>query len=249
MIASGGVRSLYQGIIPNLIGISPEKAIKLAVNDYSREFWASRVKSHPDHLPVVYGVLSGATAGFCQVIVTNPMEIVKIQMQLAGSASSPPKHHPTTNSNATHPTSLKTMDVVKSLGLKGLYRGTLATLARDVPFSFVFFPAVSVMKATLTPANQQTPFSAVFASGVVSGAIAAAVVTPMDVIKTKLQVIPKSGDRAYTGMLDCYQHVLKTDGVKGLFRGVVPRVLIVSPLFAITVLVYEFQQRFWAKSH
>jgi hypothetical protein len=37
---------------------------------------------------------------------------------------------------------------------------------------------------------------------------------------------------------------LKTEGAGALFKGVVPRTLIVSPLFAITVLVYEVQQRF-----
>lgn len=69
----------------------------------------------------------------------------------------------------------------------------------------------------------------------------------MDVVKTRLQVAPKEGERVYKGMADCYRHIIKTEGVGALFKGVVPRTMIVSPLFAITVLVYEAQQRFLAK--
>ena len=64
------------------------------------------------------------------------------------------------------------------------------------------------------------------------------------VVKTRLQMIPKPGDFVYKNMAHCYRHIIRTEGVSALFKGVVPRMLIVSPLFAITVLVYELQQRF-----
>nr|KAJ3421877.1 hypothetical protein HK105_001978 [Polyrhizophydium stewartii] len=235
IVAQGGLRGLYQGLFPNLVGIIPEKAIKLAVNDYAREFWGRRTNTHPDHLPLTYGILSGATAGLCQVVATNPMEIVKIQLQLAGATPL-----------AAGERKMTAGDVVRKLGLRGLYKGTTATLARDVPFSFIFFPLVSILKAAFTPerSNGVPPFSVVFGSGIASGAIAAALVTPMDVVKTRLQVIPKPGDKVYTGMMHCYRDILANEGASALFKGVVPRVLIVSPLFAITVLVYEVQQRY-----
>jgi Mitochondrial carrier protein len=136
------------------------------------------------------------TAGLCQVVATNPMEIVKIQLQLAGARLAPGEARPTA------------MDVVRKLGLKGMYKGTAATLARDVPFSFIFFPLVAAVKGLATPlADGTAPFYAVFGSGVVAGAVAAAAVTPMDVVKTRLQVIPKPGDRVYSGMLDCYRYL------------------------------------------
>eukprot|EP00842_Homolaphlyctis_polyrhiza_P003907 jgi/Hompol1/4517/HPOL_003688-RA len=233
IVAQSGVRGLYQGLFPNLVGIIPEKAIKLAVNDYAREYWGRKTNTHPDHIPLQYGVISGATAGFCQVIATNPMEIVKIQLQLAGASSA----------SSTTP-KLTAGDVVRQLGLRGLYRGTAATLARDVPFSFLFFPMTAVLKSFFTPTGQKdVPFAVVFGSGIVSGAVAAAAVTPMDVVKTRLQVIPKPGDKVYTGMINCYSEIIKHEGAGALFKGVVPRMLIVAPLFAIATLMYEVQQR------
>ena len=133
MVAKEGVRGLYRGIVPNLIGITPEKAIKLAVNDFSREYWAERTKVSEDKLAIQYGMLSGATAGFCQVIATNPMEIVKIQMQVAGAQKlAPGEKRPTA------------MGIVRSLGLRGLYRGTPATLMRYNQYSPFFFVSLHV---------------------------------------------------------------------------------------------------------
>ncbi|KAI8898778.1 mitochondrial carrier domain-containing protein [Globomyces pollinis-pini] len=226
LVRNNGIRGLYAGLAPNLVGIIPEKAIKLAVNDLAREYWAKQLSVHPDHLPIQYGMLAGATAGICQVIATNPMEIVKIQLQVSNNRK------------------INTTELIKSMGIKGLYRGTTATLARDVPFSIIFFSFVSMFKDLGTEKGQTKPkFSTIFGSGVLAGAIAAAVVTPMDVVKTKLQVLPTDGVSLYSGQLDCYRSILVKDGISGLFKGVVPRVLIVSPLFAITVLIYEFQQR------
>lgn len=182
--------SVTHNLSLNQKGIIPEKAIKLAVNDYCRESFGAKLNVHPDKLPLQYGMAAGATAGFCQVIATNPMEIVKIQLQLAGSTGQ----------------KLSARHVVETLGLKGMYKGTLATLARDVPFSILFFSMVSALKNMASPSDgSPVPLSATFGSGIVAGAVAAAAVTPMDVVKTRLQVIPKPGDRIYLGQIDCYR--------------------------------------------
>ncbi|KAF9966890.1 hypothetical protein BGZ70_000865 [Mortierella alpina] len=237
VIAKEGVRGLYRGIVPNLVGITPEKAIKLAVNDFAREYWAQRTNVSEEKLAIQYGMLSGATAGLCQVIATNPMEIVKIQMQVAGGQKlAPGEQRPTA------------MGIVRSLGLRGLYRGTPATLLRDVPFSIMFFPLNSFLKLQGADKDGKTSFSVILGAGLVAGVIAASAVTPADVIKTRLQVASKPGEPVYKGIVDCFQHIVKSEGVPALFKGVVPRSLIVAPMFAIALFVYELQQRFLGPS-
>lgn len=240
IVRTEGWRGLYRGLLPNLIGITPEKAIKLAVNDYAREHLANwyNERNHTnydaDNIPIPLGMIAGATAGFCQVIATNPMEITKIQLQLASLNTPPGQPKP----------SLGT--VVKDLGLKGMYRGTRATLLRDVPFSFIFFPLHAYFKMLLADQNGNVTFPKVFASGIVSGIIGAGSVTPMDVIKTRLQVKPKPGAPVYTGIMQCFRYIVQNEGPKALFKGIIPRCMIISPLFGITLLIYEFQQRYLA---
>ncbi|KAG0366110.1 hypothetical protein BGZ54_005809 [Gamsiella multidivaricata] len=232
VVAKEGVRGLYRGIVPNLVGITPEKAIKLAVNDFSREYWAAQTNVSEDQLAIKYGMLAGATAGFCQVIATNPMEIVKIQMQVAGSQKlAPGEQRPTA------------MGIVRSLGLRGLYRGTPATLLRDVPFSIMFFPLNSFLKLQGADKDGKASFSVVLGAGLASGVVAASAVTPADVIKTRLQVARKPGEPVFKGIADCFQHIVRNEGVVALFKGVVPRSLIVAPMFAIALVVYDLQQR------
>uniref|UniRef100_A0A915NI08 Uncharacterized protein n=1 Tax=Meloidogyne floridensis TaxID=298350 RepID=A0A915NI08_9BILA len=72
------IRSLYSGSSVNILLITPEKAIKLVANDFFRYKLAS---PNEKKLSIPKGMLAGGAAGFCQIIVTTPMELLKIQMQ------------------------------------------------------------------------------------------------------------------------------------------------------------------------
>ena len=53
----GGIRAFYKGLAPNLIGVIPEKALKLAVNDLAREFFARRQETTVEALSMPYGMV------------------------------------------------------------------------------------------------------------------------------------------------------------------------------------------------
>lgn len=162
------------------MGVAPEKAIKLAANDFFRgqlAILSKTAKGNPDKLPIVYGMFAGALAGTVQVIATNPMEAVKIRMQMATLSLDKP------SSTVTMHTLPTTFSVVRDLGLRGLYRGSLATLSRDVPFSMIFFQLFATFKsqfANQNTHNNEVKFPFIFASGISAGALGAFLVTPMD---------------------------------------------------------------------
>jgi len=201
------------------------------VNDWLRV----RLQGDRAKIPLAYEIIAGASAGFCQVVATAPMERVTIQLQIAGQQPTVPGQAPITG-----------MSVVRSLGLRGLYKGTVATLMRDVPFSFLFFPLSAQLKKRWTPPGSDHDFMAILNAGLISGAFSAGLVTPADVIKTRLQVVPKPGDPVYTGIADCYRQIVAKEGYRALYRGAVPRMLIVAPLFGLALSVYEFQQKYLA---
>ena len=70
-ISKTGFRSFYRGLKANLIGIMPEKAIKLAVNHQFRQYFGSKQNIDPERLSIGYGMFSGGMAGLCQVVATN----------------------------------------------------------------------------------------------------------------------------------------------------------------------------------
>ena len=134
-------------------------------------------------------MLSGALAGTVQVIVTNPMETVKIRMQMATMLSSPVPSDRRSGIATLMETKItpSTLSVVKSLGLRGLYRGSLSTLSRDVPFSMIFFQLFAHLKNLFldskckgVDSNGVYEFPRIFAAGLAAGTIGAFLVTPMD---------------------------------------------------------------------
>uniref|UniRef100_A0A915E5U2 Mitochondrial carrier protein n=1 Tax=Ditylenchus dipsaci TaxID=166011 RepID=A0A915E5U2_9BILA len=98
-----GIFGLYRGLPPQIIGISPEKAIKLTVNDVVR-----RQLTFDGRISIPCEIISGACGGACQVIVTNPLEIVKIRLQVVGEVLGRPK--------------VSVFSVIRELGFLGLYR-------------------------------------------------------------------------------------------------------------------------------
>lgn len=65
VIRNEGFRGLYSGVVPQLVGVAPEKAIKLTVNDLVRGYFTDKKTNQ-----IYWGseVLAGGTAGACQVV-------------------------------------------------------------------------------------------------------------------------------------------------------------------------------------
>lgn len=112
----GGPLRLYKGLGVQLIGIAPEKGIKHGVNDVLASTFVTTMGTFP-----LWGqILSGAAAGACQVVVSSPLEVMKVGLQ----------------------TSDMTIDKVWDQvgGTRGMYRGAQACIVRDVLWTAICFP-------------------------------------------------------------------------------------------------------------
>lgn len=64
VIRNEGFRGLYSGVLPQLVGVAPEKAIKLTVNDLARKQFTDK----NGNIHWGWEVVAGGTAGGCQVV-------------------------------------------------------------------------------------------------------------------------------------------------------------------------------------
>ncbi|XP_031783557.1 calcium-binding mitochondrial carrier protein Aralar1 isoform X3 [Nasonia vitripennis] len=225
VIRHEGFFGLYRGLVPQLMGVAPEKAIKLTVNDFVRDKFMDK----NGNLPLFGEITSGACAGASQVIFTNPLEIVKIRLQVAGEIAGGQK--------------VRAWAVVKELGLFGLYKGARACLLRDVPFSAIYFPMYAHVKTRFADeGGYNTPLS-LLCAGAIAGVPAAALVTPADVIKTRLQVVARQGQTTYNGLVDCARKIYQEEGARAFWKGATARVFRSSPQFGVTLFTYELLQR------
>jgi len=130
-VTSEGVIGLYRGLLPQMIGVAPEKAIKLTVNDMLRDaFTVKDIITGESKIHFPLEVLSGGCAGACQVIVTNPLEITKIRLQIQGETL---RLLAAAGKEVPKPKSVTA--IAAELGIVGLYKGAAACLLRDIPFS------------------------------------------------------------------------------------------------------------------
>jgi solute carrier family 25 protein 44 len=58
----------------------------------------------------------------------------------------------------------------------------------------------------------------VFAAGGIAGLVQCTIATPMELVRSKLQVQSRHGATSYVGNVDCIRRVVKAEGVSGLYR-------------------------------
>lgn len=233
--SNNGYRTMWRGSITQLIGIGPEKAIKIWVNGFVSSQLPDDMRSK---------IIAGACAGASQVLVTNPIEIIKIQYQI------------------NHTESRSLLQALRDIGgVQNLYKGASMCLMRDIPFSSIYFPIYGFLKTYLTRDMGWSEKAAYFTSGMLAGIPAAFLVTPADVIKTRIQTInPPVASAAgasagavgalpssrYRGAVDCAVQLVRYEGVTALYKGALWRVMKSAPQFGITLFMYEILKDFFA---
>lgn len=228
IVRNEGAKGLYAGVIPQLIGVAPEKAIKLTVNDLVRAQFTDKKTGAIDFK---FEMLAGGTAGLCQVIFTNPLEIVKIRLQIQGELAK--------RSDAVPKRSA--MWIIRNLGIVGLYKGASACLLRDGPFSAIYFPTYAHLKRDFFGESPTKKLGVLqlLTAGAIAGMPAAYLTTPCDVIKTRLQVEARKGEATYNGLVDAARKIYQQEGFKAFWKGGPARILRSSPQFGFTLAAYE----------
>uniref|UniRef100_A0A8C7VX92 Mitochondrial glutamate carrier 1 n=1 Tax=Oncorhynchus mykiss TaxID=8022 RepID=A0A8C7VX92_ONCMY len=244
-IQSEGYFGMYRGAAVNLTLVTPEKAIKLAANDFFRQ----HLSKDGQKLSLLREMLAGCGAGTCQVIITTPMEMLKIQLQDAGRIDHRDliKAQRKLMSQAavrapggpvelrSHTAMQLTRELLRSQGIAGLYKGLGATLLRDVPFSIIYFPLFANLNSLGgRGADGPAPFYVSFASGCIAGSTAAVAVNPVDGKDSRVCVY------RYECVYSCvvFPKILRQEGPSAFLKGAYCRALVIAPLFGIAQVVY-----------
>ena len=147
--------------------------------------------------------------------------------------------------------------------LSSLWRGLSPTLARDVPFSVLYWTVLETFKARLLESRAvDSPVVASFISGAAAGLVAAAVVTPVDVVKTRWQMGAGAGAGTGAGVggssasscvsagaskgvaqrptfMNIGKEIVAKEGWAGLSRGLVPRLTRIPVSCSIMIGSFE----------
>ncbi|CAG8543412.1 20261_t:CDS:2 [Dentiscutata erythropus] len=226
-VAKDGLRGLYRGMGPPLVGITPIFAISFWSYNLSKQIvYALTPNRKSQELSILEYTIAGALSAGPTTLVMAPVERIKVILQIQGQGGEVKYKGP--------------LDVIRHLykegGLSSIFRGTGATLLRDGPGSAAYFGAYELTKRLLTPPDSTLNPAAVLFAGGMAGVAMWTIAIPPDVIKSRLQSAP-SGQ--YKGSMDVLRHLLKTDGPSALFKGIGPALLRAFPANAAAFMGYE----------
>ncbi|ETW86940.1 mitochondrial carrier protein [Heterobasidion irregulare TC 32-1] len=234
-VARDGITGMYRGMVPPLLGVTPIFAVSFWAYDASKALIFALT---PNRTQSNLTIAELATAGFLSAVpttaITAPVERAKVLLQVQGQGGSEHKYK-------------GVLDVMKHLykegGLRSIFRGTGATLARDGPGSAAYFAAYEVTKKFLTPAGASPAdlnLGAVILAGGTAGVAMWAIAIPPDVLKSRLQSAPTG---TYSGFFDCARKTIAADGVKALWKGFGPAMGRAFPANAATFLGVEASRK------
>jgi solute carrier family 25 (mitochondrial carnitine/acylcarnitine transporter), member 20/29 len=180
--------------------------------------------------------IAGAFSAVPMTLVTAPMERVKVILQVQDQKTLAPGEKPKYAGGA---------DVVRQLyregGVRSVFRGSAATLARDMPGSALYFATYEYVKRRLTPVDPATgkqsgslSLPAITAAGAAAGVAMWIPVFPVDTVKSRLQSAegnPKIGE--------VIRGVYRAGGLRAFFPGFGPAIARAVPANAATFLGVE----------
>ncbi len=205
-----------KGVTPQVTLAFPAGALQFVAYEWCKDKMAA-VSAVPGAAREILCAAAGAMAAS---VVRVPQEVLKQRVQA--------DVYPNALTGFTR--------LISTEGPKGLYTGYFATISRDVPWNALSFMFFAQSKALFTKITGETPTTNQnLMLGAFSGMAAAVIMTPVDVVKTRLMV----GSAAGKGIAATMTSIVKEEGAATLMKGVVPRVLYLAPLASMTLSFYE----------
>lgn len=230
-----GILSLWSGLTPTLAMALPATVCYYVGYDY-----ITGVFNKKTNTKYMVPMLAGASARFLSVCLISPLELFKTRLQ--ENRSIPKK-------GASEVLRQMMLDIPRRGISSTLYRGLSPTLWRDVPFSAMYWSLYELLREEYFPrptgtsslsTDPLTNLRGSFFSGVIAGTVSSALTTPFDVVKTRQQILRNSQNNNRCGVVRHLIEIAKAEGIPGLFSGMIPRLLKISPACAVMIGSYEF---------
>jgi len=237
-----GWRGFLRGNGANCIRIIPYSAVQFG----SYNFYKTFAEPSPGaDLSPIRRLICGGIAGITSVIVTYPLDIVRTRLSIQSASFSSLGNRDT---GKRLPGMFQTMILMykEEGGFLALYRGILPTVTGVAPYVGLNFMVYESVRKYLTPEGDRnpSPYRKLLA-GAISGAVAQTCTYPFDVLRRRFQINTMTGiGYQYTSIWDAIKAIVTEEGLRGLYKGIIPNLLKVAPSMASSWLSYELTRDF-----
>ncbi|GMH49984.1 hypothetical protein TrLO_g5060 [Triparma laevis f. longispina] len=220
-LSNEGMRGLFKGLAPPLGSIAIYQAVCFASFSPALAMLTPKpaAQSTPNHL-----FLAGCASGLATVAVTTPTDLLKIRMQTETAKGA---------KGGMGEIKRMLLNIIRSGGLTGLYKGASATAIRDTWSTGLYFVVYHKFSRRGKEGGYNEDLVELIAGGV-AGMTAWGLCLPADVVKTRFQA--SSGAASWLGTLSS---IIKSEGYGALFTGAAPLLSRAFIVNAVTFWTYE----------
>uniref|UniRef100_A0A1A9X0C5 Uncharacterized protein n=1 Tax=Glossina brevipalpis TaxID=37001 RepID=A0A1A9X0C5_9MUSC len=224
-VRNEGILALYKGFIPTWVRMGP----------WNSKFFSVSMKEH-DIRVFAYGGLASILAEFG----TFPIDTTKTRLQIQGQRIdkkfSQLRYRGMTDAFFT---------IAREEGVTALYSGVWPAVLRQAVYGTIKYGTYYSLKnfareggLLLDPKTGNERVWITVACAATAGVISSAFANPTDVLKVRMQVSGKGSQQK--NLWKCFYEIYKYEGVKGLWRGVVPTTQRAIIITSVDLPVYDF---------
>lgn len=238
IINEEGFRAFWKGNLVTIVHRLPYSA----VNFYAYERYKSYLKSLPGleghrgstSADVFVHFVGGGLSGITAASATYPLDLVRTRLAA--------------QTNTTYYRGIwhAIHTICRDEGYLGLYKGLGATLlgvGPSIAISFAVYESSRSYWHSRRPEDSTAMVS--LACGSISGIASSTATFPLDLVRRRMQLEGAAGQaRVYkTGLFGTFKHIFHTEGLRGLYRGILPEYYKVVPGVGIAFMTYETLKR------
>lgn len=235
ILRNEGVRGLYRGFLVNTFTLISGQAY-ITTYEVVRKY----VSAYSDD-NTLKSLVAGGSASLVAQSITVPIDVVSQQLMMQGQGEHLTrfKIHSDADSGKARRVFGQTRNIMGQIfaadGLRGFYRGYVASLLTYIPNSAVWWPFYHFYAEQLSRlAPTDCPHLVLQAvAGPLAAATASTVTNPMDVVRARVQVEGRSS------VVDTFKQLISEEGVWGLTKGLSARIISSAPTAIVMVVGYE----------
>lgn len=228
MLNEGGFLSLWRGNGMNVLKIALEGALKFAFYEELKVVFTGKNKTREP--TILERFLAGALAGGMAQSIIYPLEVLKTRMVL----------RKTGEYSSIYDCANK---IIKNEGVRAFYKGYIPNILGIIPYAGTDLAAYETLKRFYMVRYQTVdnpPIPVLLMCGTVSTLCGQLISYPLSLVRTRLQAqeVPMDSSKRDT-MSKLLVRIWRNEGIRGLYRGILPNMIKVVPAVSISYAVYE----------
>lgn len=250
ILKNDGIHGIFRGFGTSAVGSLPGRVLALTSLEVSKDMMLKYTEhlnmSETTRVGIANGV-AGMMSNLVSCAYFVPLEVVCQRLMVQGLPG-------TTFCNGPYDVVRK---VIKAEGIRGMYRGFGLTVVTQSPASALWWGAYGAAQHIIwrslgyTDNMEEKPshmemVSVQATAGLLAGACSSVITTPLDTVKTRLQVMDDYGV-GRPSVVKTAKTLLKEDGWRGFYRGFGPRFLNMSLYGTTMIVTYELIKRLSVK--